>query len=370
MSDSDDCDLDRAIEKLNLLIKKTQWLAREARHNSKYALLLNAIVAVLDELSQLACSFFELRGENILEVREVIERQESIVDKLALKLPYSIGSNDAELHEENNRILVQKHESSFKLSTVIERVRYFEKSFEFQQNLWQDKENASLSLSCSTDQFSYGTSSFSLFSNLFKHKSFQRRMKSEGPKVVVFGSSIGLLSFYVALTFPKCKCFGYEVLPSLHEKANYLKSEYEINNVEFYLKDMIKADLSQADIVILASLCWDRQTKLAVSNKLAVELQQSSLVVDYCSDSFDILSAASGNRFQNSGLMMMIECLDKALERYSVIHFPQFTETALSGYISNPKCRIPFFALEGIVEGYTSWAVNQNLYLYGRSTGL
>jgi hypothetical protein len=372
LTSSDERDLDRVLENLNVLIKRTQWLAREARQDSKHILLLKAIVAVLDELSQLACRFFESKGKNIMEVRELILRQECLIDKLALKLPSTEDTNDAELNEENNRVLVQKHGSSSVLSSIIMKIRYFEKSFEFQQNLWQDKENASLSLTCSTDQFSYGTSSFSLFSNLFQHKSFQKRMKSVEPRVVIFGSSIGLLSFYVALTFPKCKCFGYEVLPSLHEKAIFLKSEYDIKNVEFYLKDMIKADVSQADIVILASLCWDRQTKIAVSNKLTEELKHSSLVVDYSSDSFDNAPAAADVRNLNSELAMMIKCLDKALERYLDKYFPHLTDYALILGCTNstPKSRILLFCLEGIVEGHTSWAVDQNLYLYGGSTGL
>jgi hypothetical protein len=120
------------------------------------------------------------------------------------------------------------------------------------------------------------------------------------------------------------------------------------------------ADLSSADIVILASLCWDRKTKADVATKLSKELRQGSLVIDYSSGSFESLYHEFSTEF-------LIKCLENALENYSVVNF-----SSSGACISRARGSKGFyssistlkFVLEGIIEGRTSWSPHQNLYIY------
>jgi len=81
---------------------------------------------------------------------------------------------------------------------------------------------------------------------------------------------------------------GYEVLPSLHSVSVYLKSKYKIPNeqVEFVHADMLTADLSKTNILVLTSMCWDKDTRKKVAEKCITEMKKGAIVVDYRKECF------------------------------------------------------------------------------------
>ena len=55
----------------------------------------------------------------------------------------------------------------------------------------------------------------------------------------------------------------------------------QVPGVSFHAKDMLKSDLGNTSIVMLASFCWDRALYKQAAAKLSKELMQGSIVVDY-----------------------------------------------------------------------------------------
>ena len=49
---------------------------------------------------------------------------------------------------------------------------------------------------------------------------------------------------------------------------------------------MMTADVSDSDIIILTSLCWDEDTRKCIANKLSNEMKSGAVVVDYRADTF------------------------------------------------------------------------------------
>ena len=134
---------------------------------------------------------------------------------------------------------------------------------------------------------------------------------------------------------------------------------------------MMTASVSDADILVLASLCWDEDTKTKVAQKLARELPNSCLVVDYASDSF------SPGRLHSTAVSTdkeprLTETLDKVLFEYLSLTYPRSPlrniEPAgvLSSMRTTPVTRA--FQLVEILSGKTSWSGDQNLYLYTCTT--
>ena len=235
------------------------------------------------------------------------------------------------------------------------------------------------------------------------------RLLSMEPKVYIFGSSLGLLSYFTAIYYPNCYVVGYEILNVLHEKATMLAREHnDIDNVEFQNQNMFTSDLSDADIVVLTSLCWDENTKNRVAKKIMREAPQTCCVVSYDSDSFSdsrmlgdeddkavLKELKSSSNIEVSEIDQMMTDLDKALIFYSMYYYPysimnvdtrreralekkiqarqlQMEDAEGEGGDSNDEMnaiaaeKTPFF-LEDIISGATSWSEEQRLYLYIRS---
>ena len=55
----------------------------------------------------------------------------------------------------------------------------------------------------------------------------------------------------------------------------------QVPGVSFHAKDMLKSDLGDTSIVMLASFCWDRALHKQAAAKLSKELMRGSIVVDY-----------------------------------------------------------------------------------------
>lgn len=53
-----------------------------------------------------------------------------------------------------------------------------------------------------------------------------------------------------------------------------------IHPIQFHLQDMMTADLSRADVVVLTSLCWDEETRAAVVAKVCCLLYLLNEFVD------------------------------------------------------------------------------------------
>ena len=103
----------------------------------------------------------------------------------------------------------------------------------------------------------------------------------------MFGSALGLLAFYGSVGLGLCTV-GYEILPYLARRAIGVAQRFGVADstahrprLQLIEGDMLEADLTNAGVVLLTSQCWDRQLIRRVHNKLARELPQDALVVDY-----------------------------------------------------------------------------------------
>ena len=158
------------------------------------------------------------------------------------------------------------------------------------------------------------------------------------------------------------------------------------------LGDMLQADISKADVVILTSLCWDNNTRDRVSYKLAAELSPGALVVDYQTDTFERVGLeVRGGSHQGQGRgcggggdsstapvtatttapaglpvspspspspsVSALNALDKALQRGTC------KSSAMSE--SHRRCGTHGFKLEGMVSGPVSWGEDQSIALFG-----
>lgn len=55
----------------------------------------------------------------------------------------------------------------------------------------------------------------------------------------------------------------------------------QVQDVAFYAKDMLEADLHDTAVLMLTSLCWDMDLCDAAMQKISTELPAGSLVIDY-----------------------------------------------------------------------------------------
>jgi hypothetical protein len=88
--------------------------------------------------------------------------------------------------------------------------------------------------------FRYGSSSSEIWTNVFNSKIIQYTMgmcghnnghgsTSKLKKVVVFGSSVGLIVFYWALHFGSAvHCVGFEIMPILNSVATSMQRSHNI----------------------------------------------------------------------------------------------------------------------------------------------
>ena len=104
--------------------------------------------------------------------------------------------------------------------------------------------------------------------------------RSGGARYVVLGSSIGWLCFYGACVYG-LEARGVELLPLLADTARRVASEARVEGVTFECADMLRCDLRGAEILMLASQCWDAELYDALRAKLLAELPDGALVLDY-----------------------------------------------------------------------------------------
>ena len=418
---------DKTLSALNTTISTLQAMAKEANdrlksggeNSKKYSVLVKTFMVLLKELRELSSKFLLDSSElSASEVSKQLEKFDIFISKLISKMPGFIFP-DQEKEAEQLRQEKEEVEGLLKSSSdysgrrfdsllsILGEVRSYERTFAFQKRLRREKQLISESLDRSFDQFSYGTTRFSLWKSFLDHDSvkaiMQRsRLLSTESKVYVFGSSLGLLCYFTAVYYPNSYVVGYEVLSVLHEKATMLAREHhDVDNVEFQLEDMMKCDVSDADIVILTSLCWDEKTKNEVATKIASEAPLTCCVVSYDSDSFaDFRMISSQNNrtvpeietnstLMNSSIDQLANYLEKALVFYSMYYYPysvmnvdirkerimerrerakyEKAEIESGSDDIHFSAQKPPFVLNDILSGSTSWSEEQRLYLYARS---
>ena len=166
--------------------------------------------------------------------------------------------------------------------------RKLEASKTFQAALLRDQIRLCGEENYSKSNFAYGSTPYSTWKTIFERSTALKQSRrvlqiNQAKKYTVFGSSVGWMVFYGALTFG-FSSEGYELLPFLTQIAQHAQESYDISNVEFKCIDMLQAPLQNTSILLLASQCWDPALLDLVYQKLQAELPDQSLVIDYRPD--------------------------------------------------------------------------------------
>eukprot|EP00873_Tetraselmis_striata_P044725 jgi/Tetstr1/464989/TSEL_009720.t1 len=180
-----------------------------------------------------------------------------------------------------------------RLRAVIGALREEEAGLDFQAQLLQEVDAAVGGSSYSHQNFAYGSTPLASWHAVFSHPTVEAAVSeclAAGKEYVVWGSSLGWLVFYGALS-RGLRSAGYELLPGLVAFAEQLAAEHQVAGVRFVPGDMLACDLSSAGLVMLASQCWDAELVAAAGAKLAAELRPGALVVDYTGALVPVLGA-------------------------------------------------------------------------------
>ena len=294
-------------------------------------------VAAMKELQGLGTALFKEGGQNVhLLMDEEFPALEKMISSMCEKAGVDSTGNELQLQNSQNEIALSSLLEDLKKTNFVNGlaiqeailfVRSCEAKYTFQQNLWNEKQDVMKDLDCSVDNLTYGTSSLTLWAELMSQETIKRALAPGAERLVVFfGASQGLLALYThalavhhglhtpdlgtsvdsfntskitGLPLNKAsiqkphrivRCVGYEVLPTLWAVSNYLsikhfRSEHN-DHISFNLQDMLQADVTRADIVVLTSLCWDTEIRKLVAQKLANEMKPGSVVVDYRAETF------------------------------------------------------------------------------------
>jgi hypothetical protein len=163
-----------------------------------------------------------------------------------------------------------------------------------------------------------------------------------GGKSAIPNTGLGLADLAV-------KVDGYEVMPLLFDKSVQVAAQLRAPGaaVEYHLQDMLTADVTGLDVVVLTSLCWDASTRTAVARKLHRELQPGVLVVEYTADLFK----AAG------------------VDADSVTIGPAPTSADVPAAGVSPTPPAPggagvLFKLHSILQGECTWNREQKLFLF------
>jgi len=341
------------------------------------------------------------------------------------------------------------------LAHTVFSVKEWELQYEVQVQLWKEKEQLAKTLSKSSDQFTYGSTSFAFWCALCTSDGWKAHIRAyiqraqlakivaagdtaEGPtiplRVCVFGSSQGLLAYFTAVcvllefycaiyggstsvappveakvstepdrvagasgeakvstepdrvsgasgeakvstepdrvsgasaeeataNFPPgwsmsdlaVVCEGCEVMPLLFARAELvgrgLSAPGASVSVSFHLLDMLAADVSAMDVVVLTSLCWDKSTRKAVALKLHRELKPGALVVEYTADLFKAAGVDA------DGIPAVPTPADTTVQ----------PDAAPLGSAASVTKEGVLFKLHSILQGECTWNTEQKLFLF------
>ena len=358
-------------------------------------------IGALKDINKLTEKLFDNGGSNAVDIIEQLGEIDDLIIKLNDKRK-GLGLDNDELNRIKqdeahlNSDVINCPLTLKSLRDIISSVKISEKTFSFQHSLWLEKKATAKLLDCSIEQLTYGSSSIDLWIKLVGSDVWKDAIYSnvsahdnENPKVVIFGSSQGLLSFYSsALNYIFHKnnitVIGYEILPYLYNKASSLLTEHWQlhchigNEVRFLNENMMNANVNDANIVILTSLCWDMKTRQNVAIKLSNEMKKpNSIVIDYRDDTFKI-SGLDYNYYkqeiEDTQDIDIIEQSGESIKKMSIDNMKKALFNALNHIdrLNDPivskkttkRSTVRRFNLKDIVSGPASWNINQNLYLY------
>ena len=243
-----------------------------------------------------------------------IEQETALLEKRALRLPgaaHGDGASSAPSAESREALLqaetaalqaaaaqppaASSAESMRALITVVEQLRAVEGSFEFQAAMMRAHQRLDSTTEYSRDNFAYGSTPWQSWLRVHTDpgcEALAAAVKrcaaddSAAPEYTVFGSSLGWLCFYAALTF-SVRAVGYEIVEPLVEHAERIRAQHcgrSFPPIQFHCADMLSAPLDRCGVLLLTSRCWDKPLAQALHAKLIRELPRESVVLDYCAD--------------------------------------------------------------------------------------
>ena len=190
------------------------------------------------------------------------------------------------------------------LLSIVTSVRETEATKTFVKFLLKDS-IAQANESYTLDNFAYGTTPYQSYVSIRNCPPVNRALAScrqdsssnVSSRFAIFGSSIGLFSFFASLT-DNVQTVNYEILPFLYSKAEKLRKQHKIDEqlVKFVNDDMLNCNLENVQLVMLMSMCWDATLCGALDKKIEEEMKTGSVVIDYTdrlskSNSFALRSA-------------------------------------------------------------------------------
>ena len=328
------------------------------------------LVGYLRDINALGESLFNSDGVNAMKVLEELEDISHALHRLEQKynIVEAINEPVETLVGKELELNSMKDERSISLVDIINKVKSIEKTFDFQLKLHQEKKLLAIKTGTIDSTFTYGTTSFNCFASLMDHHSMEAIYAIKEPRAVIFGSSQGLLAHYTSYFLPHAKCIrGIEIMPCLHNLAQSLLSEDStcFDNITFNLQDMFTHNIAGYDMVVLTSLCWDKETRQKVAHKLSTELDRDCVIIDYRADTFAEFGLDQDNSYYTSSSDSKRHS-DRVISRCDVAVLREILYNALdsnksrSDVLRQPKR----FKLVGLVEGDVSWTSNQRLYIY------
>jgi hypothetical protein len=329
------------------------------------------LVGYLHDINILGTRLFASEGANAAEVLQELHRIRSALSRLEQKYDIEVIDNHNEsLKEKELELHSMRDKRSIALVNIIDTVKSTEKTFNFQLKLHQEKSLLAMKTGVTDSTFTYGTTSFNCFALLMDHHAIADLDTIKAPTIGILGSSQGLLAFYSSYFFPNAKCIrGIEIMPCLHDIAQSLRTEEYFNvfdNIAFTLQDMLNCSFAGYDLIILTSLCWDKETRRKVAHKLSTELDRHCVVVDYRADTFAEFGLDQDNSYyavssDSKRADRIISTCDVAVLR-EILH--QVLLDTNDSKRREESQRKKQFKLVGLVEGDVSWTSNQRLYIY------
>lgn len=117
--------------------------------------------------------------------------------------------------------------------------------------------------------FAYGSLDFSSFETLFDHT--EAILKKEKPKVLIAGSAIGRLSFYLKNRWPDAEIKSIDIVKPYIDFSNKLKKEHQLEGVRFELEDAKECSYQGYDYIVLFADLWTREALAEVYAKITTE---------------------------------------------------------------------------------------------------